>query len=158
MHQAISILLMLQIIVYGWWRRALVSSGLENSADVANPPSPLYPYDPVPATVLMTPFPDHKDISHILDTTDITQTYTICTYSTHCIARSLIYSMRWCDDVMTTVSCGIACDNVASYPIIILRSYRDSDNDNDKGNVWDNYNRDPIWRSDLILWNTVSNA
>ena len=50
--------------------------------------------DPVPATVLMTPLPDRKDISHILDTTDITQTYqgryTICIYSTHCIARSLI--------------------------------------------------------------------
>ena len=30
--------------------------------------------DPVPATVLMTPLPGHKDISHILDTTDITQT------------------------------------------------------------------------------------
>jgi hypothetical protein len=54
--------------------------------------------DLVPATVLMTPVPDRRDISHILDMTDITQTYqgryTICTYSTHCIARSLIYSMR----------------------------------------------------------------
>ena len=29
--------------------------------------------DPAPATVLMTPLPDRKHISHILDTTDITQ-------------------------------------------------------------------------------------
>jgi hypothetical protein len=40
-------------------------SAFPNAADVACPPSPLEPYDPVPATVLMTPFPGHKKITLI---------------------------------------------------------------------------------------------
>jgi hypothetical protein len=30
---------------------------------------------------------------------------------------------------MTTVSCGVSCDNVASYPTLILISYDDNDNE-----------------------------
>jgi hypothetical protein len=41
---------------------------------------------------------------------------------------------------MTTVSCGIAYDNVASYPIMVQRSYDDHDNDWD--NDGDNHNSD----------------
>jgi hypothetical protein len=41
---------------------------------------------------------------------------------------------------MTTVPCGIAYDSVASYPIMILRSYDDNDNDGD--NDRDNHNSD----------------
>ena len=41
---------------------------------------------------------------------------------------------------MTTVSCGIACDNVASYPIMAPRSYDDYDRDNDRDNH--NHNSD----------------
>ena len=35
---------------------------------------------------------------------------------------------------MTTGPCGTVCDNVASYPIMILRSYDDNDNDRDNHN------------------------
>ena len=49
---------------------------------------------------------------------------------------------------MTTVSCGIACDNVASYPIMILRSYDDRDNDRD--NDGDNHNSDHDSHNDYM--------
>ena len=34
---------------------------------------------------------------------------------------------------MTTGPCGIACDNVASYPIVISRSHDVTDNDTNNG-------------------------